>query len=113
MIGVGVVQRWVASVQVLAPAQASAGAQLRALSVDRHEKRQASQPSPLTLLPSSHSSGAVTTESPHEVLAHAPARQIPPVPQVAPSASGVPAAHLWSAPQLSVPVQASPSSHCV
>src|SRR5262245_25165872 len=90
---------------------ASAGVQLRAGSDDLQLNLQLlSQPSPSVALPSSHSSGAVTIPSPHFDATHWPARQSIPLPHASPSESGVPAWHVWSAEQVSLPLHALPSS---
>src|SRR3954468_4125656 len=80
-------QMW-ASVQSPLPAHASAGVQLRRASDDRQVNLQfESQPSPSTVLPSSHSSPAATMASPHFEATHWLAWQIMPVPQLSPSAA--------------------------
>jgi hypothetical protein len=52
-----------------------------------------SQPSPFVVFASSHCSVPLTIPSPHPGVVQSPARQMRPVPQLAPSAGGVPATH--------------------
>src|SRR5207244_2186286 len=73
-----------------------------------HERWQLfSQPAPATWLPSSHSSGAATTPSPHTASLQIPLRQILLAPHDAWSASGVPFTHSCVSPHVSVPLHGS------
>ncbi len=70
-------------------------------------------PSPFTMLPSSHCSGAVTMASPQRAATQPPPTQIRPAPQLVPVDGGVPAMHrLARVPgelQVSAPLHAFPS----
>ena len=85
-----------ALVTVPAPAQTSAPLQalpsVQSTSAEHVNVQSLSQPSPLTVLPSSHCSPVLVKPSPHATATHAPALQSRPEPHSKPSAGGVPGA---------------------
>jgi hypothetical protein len=91
--------------------QASLGVQFRVGSEDTHTNLQSfvhpSVAAPL-LLPSSHSSGAVTMPSPQTACAQTPPLQISPVPHDVPASSGVPAEQVWFAWHVDIVLQLLP-----
>jgi|SRR5579863_3446127 hypothetical protein len=93
------------SSQVPGPAQALVTAQFRVVSDDTHVNMQlVSQPMPVPFFdPRSHSSPGSRTPSPHTPAAHVALWQKRPIPHDAPSASGVPFAHVWGVALLVAP----------
>jgi hypothetical protein len=84
--GVGVEQRWLVSLHVLVPAHTSPVAQFRVASLETQLKRHVlSQPSPDTVLRSSHSSPVSTRPLPQRTLTQLPVRHTRSSPQLVPS----------------------------